>query len=228
MTGPDIKMGGEPVHRRHSRAWLRVEFVTMFIGAPALIALFLPPIWMFRALGVLTVVGLVLLARTPGFRWAYLLRGWSAVRLFPVITVAVGTAAAGYLIMLQWAPDDLFRLIRWRPEVMLIIALFYPLVSALPQELLFRPLYFRRYGAVLPQGASGIVLNAAIFAFAHLMYWSVIVTVMTFAGGLIFAWAYEVRRSFPLAVILHSVAGVVLFALGMGLYFYSGNVERPF
>jgi len=106
--------------------------------------------------------------------------------------------------------------------------LFYPVLSALPQELLFRPLYFRRYGMILPQGALGIVLNAAIFAFAHLMYWSGVVAVMTFAGGLIFAWAYEVRRSFPLAVILHSIAGVVLFAMGMSDFFYSGNVERPF
>ncbi len=51
---------------------------------------------------------------------------------------------------------------------------------------------------------------------------------MTFFGGLAFAWAYEIRRSFPLAVLLHAVAGNLVFLTGLGLYFYSGNVVRPF
>ena len=71
-------------------------------------------------------------------------------------------------------------------------------------------------------------LNAALFSFAHLMYWSGVVALMTFAGGLVFAWAYVRRGSFALAVVLHSVAGVILFAAGLGIYFYSGNVVRPF
>jgi uncharacterized protein len=73
-----------------------------------------------------------------------------------------------------------------------------------------------------------IALNAALFSFAHLMYWNWIVAAMTFAGGLAFAFSYAVRRNFPEAVIAHSVAGVILFALGLGVFFYSGNVDRPF
>ena len=51
---------------------------------------------------------------------------------------------------------------------------------------------------------------------------------MTFAGGLVFAWAYEARRNFPMAFVLHAVSGVIVFAMGLGVFFYSGNVERPF
>jgi uncharacterized protein len=51
---------------------------------------------------------------------------------------------------------------------------------------------------------------------------------MTFAGGLLFAWSHRVRRNFPEAVAVHAVAGIALFAVGMGVYFYSGNVRRPF
>ncbi|MFD2440089.1 hypothetical protein ACFSS8_08385 [Paracoccus kondratievae] len=47
------------------------------------------------------------------------------------------------------------------------------------------------------------------------------------SGGWVFAYAY-VRRGFPAAWVLHAVAGNVLFAVGMGVYFYSGNVVRPF
>ncbi len=44
-----------------------------------------------------------------------------------------------------------------------MILLFYPVLSALPQEIVFRPLFFRRYGAILPDAHAGIVVNAALF-----------------------------------------------------------------
>ncbi|MFV2053486.1 type II CAAX prenyl endopeptidase Rce1 family protein [Aliiroseovarius sp. YM-037] len=205
-----------------------VEFLVLFIGAPILMAVLLPQGWLFPVLLGMMVAGMVLLHLTPGFHWRDLWRGWRAVRLPVVVLVAVVTFVTGYAVLSVSAPGALFALVKARPEFMLVIALFYPFLSALPQELLFRVLYFRRYGAVLPRGTAGLVLNAALFSFGHLMYWSWVVAGMTFFGGLIFAWAYEVKRSFPLAFVLHSVAGVVLFALGMGVYFYSGNVVRPF
>ena len=73
-----------------------------------------------------------------------------------------------------------------------------------------------------------LVLNAALFSLAHLMYWSWVVALMTFSGGLVFAWVYERRGNFAETVVLHSVAGVIVFALGLGVFFYSGNVQRPF
>ena len=69
---------------------------------------------------------------------------------------------------------------------------------------------------------------ATLFSLAHLMYWSWIVAVMTFAGGLLFTWAYRKRGSFFYAVLLHAIAGNIIFAAGLGIYFYSGNVQRPF
>jgi membrane protease YdiL (CAAX protease family) len=107
--------------------------------------------------------------------------------------------------------------------------MLYPWFSALPQEIVYRPLFFRRYAAILPAGVwPGIVLNAALFSLAHLMYWSWIVAAMTFTGGLAFAWAYRAARSFPMAVLLHAVAGWIVFGAGLGVYFYSGYVVRPF
>lgn len=50
---------------------------------------------------------------------------------------------------------------------------------------------------------------------------------LTFVGGWIFARAY-LRHGFPAAWLLHALAGNLLFTVGMGAYFYSGNVVRPF
>lgn len=212
----------------------RIEFVLFFIGVPLVIAVFFPPSWMFPALFAVTALGLMLLWFTDGFRWRSLFEGMTRINLGLVTAVALITGVASYWILSATAPDRLFQLLGENPPrlangwpIIWMIAVFYPLVSALPQELVFRPLFFRRYAGILP-ARGALVLNAAVFSFAHLMYWSWIVAAMTFAGGLVFAWSYEVRKNFPETVVMHSVAGVVLFAVGMGTYFYSGNVVRPF
>jgi uncharacterized protein len=209
------------------RFWLGVEFAALYIGAPLAIALFMPPHLLFRALAVFSLAGMGLLWLTGGFGWRSLVRGWRRLPWAEIAGIALITLAAGALILWQTRPAALFAMARARPEFLAVIWLFYPFLSALPQELIFRPLFFHRYAAILPQGRAAIALNAAIFSFAHLMYWSWIVAILTFLGGWFFARAY-LRHGFPSAWVLHAVAGNVLFAVGMGVYFYSGNVVRPF
>ena len=50
--------------------------------------------------------------------------------------------------------------------------------------------------------------------------------VLTFGGGAIFARAYLGRGGFALAVVLHAVAGTVLFTTGLGSFFYYGAIGR--
>ncbi|WP_299944159.1 CPBP family intramembrane glutamic endopeptidase [uncultured Ruegeria sp.] len=207
---------------------LRFEFVVFFIAAPLGIAVFFPPNWMFPALFAFAGLGIVLLHATPGFRWAELRQGWAnwSLRELVVFTLVTGVFCTALIYLAR--PGAAFFLLKHRPEMLAFIWVGYPLLSALPQELLFRPLFFRRYHAILPQGRKADMLNAAIFSFAHLMYWSWIVAIMTFAGGLLFSWAYRQRGSFFYAVLLHAIAGNIIFAVGLGVYFYSGNVQRPF
>jgi len=207
---------------------LRLEFGLFFIAAPVVIAVFFPPNWMFPALFSFTAIGIVLLHFTRGFAWAelrYNWRNWSW-RELAVFALVMGAFCSVLVLILR--PNAAFFLLLNRPEFLAVIWLGYPLASALPQELLFRSLFFRRYHAILPNGRVSYLLNAGLFSLAHLMYWSWIVAVMTFAGGLLFTWAYRKRGSFFYAVLLHAIAGNIIFAAGLGIYFYSGNVQRPF
>ncbi|NNL73054.1 MAG: CPBP family intramembrane metalloprotease [Silicimonas sp.] len=192
-------------------------------------AVFVPPGWLFPVLGAVTLIGMSLLAVTPGFRWAELLAGARRMNWTLILGTVLGTLIVGYGIISLTEPDARFTLVRYNLPLMAMIALLYPFLSALPQEIVFRPLFFRRYQPILPRRANpAILLNAAIFSFAHLMYWSWIVAAMTFAGGLVFAYSYRVRGNFPEAVVAHALAGIAIFALGLGVFFYSGNVTRPF
>lgn len=202
------------------------EFAALYLGAPLAMALFLPHGFLFPALFLFSLAGLLLLWRTGGFDWRSLIQG-RRIPWWEVLGIALATLGSGSLILWLARPEQLFAMALARPEFLLVIWCLYPLLSALPQELIFRPLFFHRYGALLPPGRAAIAINAAVFSFAHLMYWSGIVAVMNFVGGWIFARAY-LRHGFPAAWALHAVAGNILFAVGMGYYFYSGNVTRPF
>ncbi len=206
---------------------LWTEFMALYLLAPLVMALFLPPDMLFPALFGVTIVGLVLLWQTGGFRWRSLFTGWRQVDWSFAILFALGVGLLGWGIMRATQPEYIRALTLPRVRFLALIWLLYPILSALPQELVFRPLFFYRYGALFPDPRSAALINAAIFSFAHLMYWSVIVAILTFAGGLVFAWAYQ-RRGFVSAWLLHSLAGNMLFAVGMGYYFWSGNVVRPF
>ena len=215
-----------PAERRNQ--WLRIEFLCLFLAAPVLLAVFLPPSAMLPVLLAVTILGMVLLHRTPGFHWRDLARGWSQVDWQVVAAFAIATTVVSIGMLLAVLPDRWLVVYRMSPWLWLAIIVLYPFLSALPQEIVFRPLFFRRYGPILPPARVALVLNALVFSLAHLFFWSWIVAVMTFAGGLVFAWAYEVRRSFPLAAVLHAVAGNILFTVGIGTLFYTGNIIRPF
>ncbi|WP_229738212.1 CPBP family intramembrane glutamic endopeptidase [Sinisalibacter lacisalsi] len=216
------------VSRDLPRRRLWAEFLGFFLVLPVSVAVLLPATAMFPVLFFSTMIGIVLLHLTPGFRWRDLLRGWHGIDWRAVAVFALIATAVSLAVLLAMRPEAFLMVFRLDPWLWLAIMVFYPLVSALPQEIVFRPLFFRRYGAILPPARAALVLNAAFFSLAHLLYWNWIVATMTFAGGLVFAWAYEERRSFPMAVILHAIAGNILFTVGMGVFFYSGNVVRPF
>ena len=218
---------GPPALSQPPRLRLWIEFLGLYVGAPLAIALALPPRYMFAALLGFTLLGLGLLWRSGGFRWGTLLRGWNRVPWTEASLVAIAVLATGFLLLGTTRPDALFAILRHQPAFLLLIWALYPLLSALPQELIFRPLFFHRYGTLLPRGRSALLANAAACSFAHLMYWSPVVLVMTFIGGFIFARAY-LTRGFPAAWVLHAVGGNLVFAVGLGTWFYSGNVTRPF
>ncbi|MDE0111027.1 MAG: CPBP family intramembrane metalloprotease [Albidovulum sp.] len=215
-----------PAERRHR--WLRIEFLCLFLAAPVFLAVFLPPSAMIPALFSVTILGTILLHRTPGFRWRDLARGWNRIDWKVVAAFAIATTVVSAGILMALLPYRWLAVLRMNPWMWLAIIGLYPFLSALPQEIVFRALFFRRYGPILPPARAALALNAAVFSLAHLLYWNWIVATLTFAGGLVFAWAYEVRGSFPLAAVLHAVAGNILFTVGIGAFFYTGTISRPF
>ncbi|MEG9883910.1 MAG: CPBP family intramembrane glutamic endopeptidase [Hyphomicrobiales bacterium] len=204
------------------------EFIGLYLAAPLIMAMVLPPVLMFPMLFTMTAVGVALLHGTDGFDWRDLACGSRGVDwpLLGAFTLIAAVMTAGLTRLLN--PQGFLFLALHNPWFLALILILYPVMSALPQELIFRVLFFRRYGSLQPGPKIGIVLNAALFSLAHLMYWNWTVIAVTFAGGLVCAWIYEIRRNFIEAVLVHAIAGELIFTMGLGSLFYSGNVIRPF
>lgn len=211
------------VSRRRLRLW--VEFCVIFLALPLVMALHLSPRIMWSALAAMFVASVVLLSISDGFRWRDLVTrpavaDWWALAAFVAASAAV---AVGLVVWMR--PHALFSLPRYNTDLWLTIMLAYPFLSALPQEVVFRGLFFGRYGALFPDGRVAILANAAVFSLAHLFYWNWPAVVLTAAGGVVFAWAYRERGSFLFAWILHALAGQIVFTSGLGTFFYHGAVR---
>jgi len=222
---PDLPEA-EPLDRLPSRLRLGAEFAVLFVGLPLGLAFGLPPSIMWTLLACSFVLGLGLLAFTPGFRFAEFLRGPLSPGLWTAPAFALGAGVAIYLLTLALLPQALFWMPVAMPDLWLMILLFYPILSALPQEAVFRVLFFRRYGALFPSKAAAVSTNAFVFALAHLFLWNWVALLLTAAGGAIFSLAYlhGHGRNFWFPVLLHAIAGWLIFTIGLGRFFYHGAV----
>jgi membrane protease YdiL (CAAX protease family) len=115
----------------------------------------------------------------------------------------------------------LFGLPRSQPVLWAIIMVAYPLLSAYPQELIFRGFLFHRYGRAFgPAGT--IVASAAAFGFAHVFFHNWFAVIASTVGGVLFALRYARSRSLLAATIEHGLYGVLLFTVGLGQFVYHG------
>jgi len=209
-----------------NRARLWVEFTLLFIGVPVLMAATFGQYSLFLVIWVLAAVAAALLAITPGFEWRLLLKGpvlgeW---RLIAGFTAFVALICLGFVFTLR--PDQFLAFALGNPLFWAVVMVGYPLLSALPQEVIYRSLFFERYGPLFGTRSAAILVNGAVFGFGHLFFMNWVTITLTAIGGAFMGWAYLRARSMMLAWVLHGIAGQLIFTLGLGIYFYHGMIGR--
>lgn len=140
---------------------------------------------------------------------------WLLATHTDIMTVsdADGTARSAFL-----------RLPRERPWILVFIAVFYPVFSAYPQEILSRAFFFHRYRALFPNTASMIVVNALAFMWLHAPFWSLEAFALTLPGGFLFAYTYFRTKSTLAAGIEHAIYGWWAFFTGLGWFVFTGSI----
>jgi len=208
------------------RILLALEFFTLCLLIPGLIIGFRYGGYMFAFLWAATLYAFWVMVKTRTRPWREIW-GWGQVRWEHLKPILIRWAVASVFMLgfLFWYnPDQLFSLARRQPEFLPVLFLLYPLISALPQEFLFCSFFFHRYKPFFGDGVRMVMASAVVFAFAHILYINPVAPVLSLAGGLIFAHTYRKTQSLALVTIEHGLYGNVLFLIGLGIYFYSGNV----
>src|SRR5205823_1414833 len=108
------------------------------------------------------------------------------VRRVVVRGVLVCAALLAFALVTR-GPGQLFRLPRTRPGVWLAVLIVYPFFSAYPQEIMFRAFFFHRYSALFRRPRVRVLVNAALFGWAHVLVHNTIGMALATAGGLLFA-----------------------------------------
>lgn len=210
--------------QRLPRAQLWAEFVALFVAAPMAMTAFFGLYPLFGALLAITLVSAVLLLRTPGFRPRDLISGPLLGEWRLILAFAAGAAVVTFGLAWLLVPGRFLAMPRYSPELWLTIMLLYPVLSAAPQEVIFRSLFFQRYAHLFGEPCAVLAVNALVFSFAHLFYQNPVALGLTLLGGFIFGWVYVRNRSLPLVVVLHAIAGQLVFTSGLGVYFYHGAI----
>lgn len=217
-----------------SVSWRRVqlwsEFVALFVGVPLLMTAFFDRVLAWGALGSYSLIAMIwclagiaagLLAVTPGFTFRRVFNGAVFRQWRLIVGYAVLSAAVCVLFVLIVMPSRLFDLPLDHTLLWLVIMVAYPALSAFPQEVIFRSLFFERYGVLFPNMVAAIVANGAAFGLGHLFFMNPVTVGLTALGGALIGWAYLTRgRSLMLAWVLHSLAGQIIFTSGIGIFFY--------
>jgi uncharacterized protein len=165
----------------------------------------------FRAL-LLLVVAILLFGIVRHSNWSYSDMGIHKnfmKDIIPYTLVTVGGAL--FLIWLaQIVPHEPFIL--WWKNLRFLL-LFIP-ISVL-QEIVFRGILMNMLERVFKSPIFIITLNAAVFAFMHVIYLnSMFVLPMTFIAGVGFAWMYYKYKNLVLISASHTILNFVAMILG--------------
>lgn len=128
------------------------------------------------------------------------------------------------LLLFTWLviPDALFSLPRRSLYVWAMVMLLYPPLSAVPQEIIFRGYFFRRY-RLLFRDQWMSVASALAFGWVHVVLQNWVAVVFSIIGGYIFSHTYRKTNSLAAVCFEHALYGCYIFTIGMGFYFYHGN-----
>ena len=236
-----ISVSNEKSRTVHDLKW--IELILIFIAVPLILAM--PVSLVVKVVSVLVALAYVVMVshkdlkqtnelsrkvRKTRFRSLITLIKTSIkqsdIKRLVVLFILFSLASTAYVLLVM--PANAFIVILHAPQLWLGIVFVYLFVSVLPQEALYRAFFMQRYSSLFSKSQTLtnkektklIVVNASLFSLAHLFFFNTLVLVLTFCGGLLFAFTYlrhsSAKVGFVLVSIEHAFYGLWLFTVGMG------------
>lgn len=198
--------------RRLNFAW--AEFLWLFMALPLVGLVFGAPQATPIAISTMFWSALILLSMTRSFRWADLLPTDFLSEWRHFLVCAAGCCFLSVGLTLALAPERLFLAEARLPPLYLT----FPLLIALPIELMYRALFFRRFGYLFQTETGAVAVSALANGLIYLMLSdSFALAAFGVATGLMLGWTYLRTGQFVLTVLIHWAAALSLWMIGPGL-----------
>ncbi len=203
-----------------------VEFVVLFWFLPLAVAAVpaLPPI---PVLWLAAFGAYLFLRRQSGLDRSLL---WGVAGVRPGLRgIAIRFAVMGPgLVLFAWLmePEWFLRFPRERTGLWATVMVLYPILSVVPQGILYRTFLHHRYRDLMGEGPGFVLVAAATFAFGHIVMYRWEPLLITFVGGLVFMTTLLRGRSGLLADLEHAIYGNLAFTLGLGVWLYTGAARE--
>jgi len=196
--------------------WTRIiELILLFLFLPLLYAFGLSNLPIYFVVIFISLYCLIMLLADPDFDrkklWLNQFKDWRIIFLRFLLGVILFVSLIAY-----FHPGAFFKTLIARPWLLAIALVSYPILSAYPQEIIYRTYFYHRYRHFFPTRNTAIVANAALFALAHLIFFNWIAILVTFVGGIVFSITYLNSKSTFAAFVEHTLYGNFIFIIGIG------------
>ena len=122
------------------------------------------------------------------------------------------------VLLLFLRPTNFLAPLR-QPGWILLIAI-YSMISAPPQEFVYRKFFFQRYRLLFPSDRVMLLMSSLSFSFVHIIFRHPIPLLLTFIAGYWFSQSYQRYNSLLLPSIEHALYGSLAFSIGYHTYFH--------
>jgi len=192
------------------------EFFILFIAFPIIITIDFP-IWIkliMGSLGFCYVTYLLLKVERLQIKIKTVIK-WKS---FWISTLLKFLFIVIVTVLYVWLTDkiQLFNVVKSKPLLWVVILFVYSIFSVYPQEIIYRTFFFKRYRSLIRNEYVFIFINALVFSLGHIFFSNFLVMILTFFGGLLFAFTFSKTKSTVLVSIEHAIYGCWLFTVGMG------------
>jgi len=217
-----------PIARPALTPWLALESALLFLALPgAVIIGHLNGVRSgFIALFAAMVYCLWQLQRSPSFPTGSLVTLRHLGKELPGILFRF-LIGGGILTLIMWrfGGDWFLYFPRERLGLWAAVMVLYPILSVYPQEIIYRAFIGMRCEQLAPGNVTVFVIFSTLaYALVHAIYLNFWGPLLTLAGGVMFARTYLKHRSLAGVTVEHALWGDLIFTLGLGRFFYSGNI----
>ncbi|MEJ5303665.1 MAG: CPBP family intramembrane metalloprotease [Bacteroidales bacterium] len=201
------------------RYLLYAELGILYLLAPVIYALgwVQGPKFLALLVGLIYVI-LVILANKKLPHTVFKLRfhGFLQTMITRFLVVALGLT----FYMLHFEPENFLILPRTQTWLWLAIMVFYPIFSALPQEIIYRLFFIQRYKTLFANEKLLWIMNALLFGLAHLLFHNPIAVLGGVLMGIFWYQTYVRTGSLWAVTLEHALYGNFIYTIGFGHYFY--------